>query len=388
MWGSYTYYQSSAGVLDYYMIYGPSVKSIMQNFSLITSRPRHLPPRYSLGYLASSMGYAEADDAQTQIEKFIEKCQTYEIPCDGIHLSSGYTVNANGDRCVFTWNTQRFPDPKSLAQTLNKKGVRIFANIKPWLLKQGHPDYEKLTQEKGFVWNGDEPSKVMQWRGGRNTMGQASYIDFTSESGYNYWKSHVKTQLLDKGYLLWLDNNEFTLPNDSHTFACQVFPDKYSRLGENSIPFVSGPVIPTSGARSSAKDVGTSLQTLLMAQASYEALQEHQPNQRPFLISRSATPYCNELISQTWSGDNTTAWKTLKYNIPMGLGAGAVCLRGMVMTLVDLLAQNPILKCLSGGCNRVFFGHDFAFIHGIQMALSLSLGWYVFLLSWECIHIF
>ncbi|CAO3653439.1 unnamed protein product [Mucor hiemalis] len=157
-------------------------------------------------------------------------------------------------------------------------------------------------------------------------MGQASYIGFTSESGYNFWKLHVKLELLDKGFLLWLDNNEFTLPNDSHTFVCEVSPDKYSRIRENIIPFVSGPVIPQRGSRTSAKDVGTSLQTLLMSQASYEALIEYQPNERPFLISRSATPYGNELVSQTWSGDNATAWKTIKYNIPMGLSAGLCCM--------------------------------------------------------------
>jgi alpha-glucosidase len=59
-----------------------------------------------------------------------------------------------------------------------------------------------------------------------------------------------------------------------------------------------------------------------MVQASYEAVREHQPLQRPFLITRSATPYCSQLVSQTWSGDNTTAWKTIKHNIPMGISAG------------------------------------------------------------------
>lgn len=320
MWSPYCYYQCESGVLDYYMIHGPSVSSIIRNYSLITSRPRHLPPRYSLGYLASSMGYAEAEDAQIQIENFVEKCQSYEIPCDGIHLSSGYTVNEQGDRCVFTWNNSRFPDPITLAKKLNTLGIRIFANIKPWLLEQSHPDYKKMVKEKGFIWNEDRPSKVMQWRGGLNTMGQASYIDFSSKSGYEYWKSHVKSQLLEKGYLLWLDNNEFSLTDDSHTFACQVSPDQYINLVDSKVPFLSGPVIPK--VQSSAKDVGTPLQTLLMIQASYEAVMEHNPNQRPFLITRSATPYSNELVSQTWSGDNTTAWKTIKYNIPMGLSAG------------------------------------------------------------------
>jgi alpha-glucosidase len=328
MWGPYTYYQCDAGPLDYYMFYGPNVSSIVQNYSLVTSRPRHLPPRYSFGYLASSMGYAEADDAQTQIEDFIKRCRKYEIPCDGIHLSSGYTVNKDGDRCVFTWNPSRFPDPIKLANNLKHLGVRIFANIKPWLLQQSHPDFDQMQKSKGLIWNSEEdiPSAVMQWRGGRNTMGKASYIDFSSEAGYDYWKTHVKSELLDKGYMLWLDNNEFTMPDDGSTFACQVLPSKFENLIKSSIPFVSGPVIPNNDENATAKKAGTPLQTLLMIQASYEAVREHQPNSRPFLITRSATPYANALVSQTWSGDNTTAWKTIQYNVPMGLSAGLCCM--------------------------------------------------------------
>ncbi|KAI8637059.1 glycosyl hydrolases family 31-domain-containing protein [Parasitella parasitica] len=322
IWGPYTYYHSDSGPLDYYMIYGPSVSSVVKNYSLITSRPRHLPPRYSLGYLASSMGYAEAEDAQSKLEEFADNLRKNDIPCDGLHLSSGYTVNKDGDRCVFVWNSTRFPDPEKLAEKFNRWGIQIFANIKPWLLQQAHPHFDQLKNDKGFIWNGDEdePGTVMQWRGGRNTMGKASYVDFSSQAGYSYWKSNVKSQLLDKGYRLWLDNNEFTLPDDGYKFACSVPPDGFSNLLDSNVMFLSGPNIPKEPT--AAKDVGTTLQTLLMIQASYEAVLEHAPNQRPFLITRSATPYSNELVSQTWSGDNTTAWKTIKYNIPMGLGAG------------------------------------------------------------------
>lgn len=319
MWGPYTYYQCDAGHLDYYVIYGPDVPSVIQNYSAITSRPRYLPPRFSFGYLASSMGYAESKTAQSEIEKFIDTCESNNIPCDGMHLSSGYTVNKKGDRCVFTWNTSRFPDPKQLAQNLDKRGIKIFANIKPWLLYNSHPDYEHVQQQQGFIWDDNKPSSVMQWRGGRNTMGKASYIDFTSEPGYNYWKSHVRSQLLEKGYMLWLDNNEFTLPDDGCTFACQVQPHLYSNLLPSNQQHVSGPEIPQTKA--TAQVAGSCLQTLMMIQASYEAVLEHNPTQRPFLITRSATPFANELVSQTWSGDNTTAWKTIKYNIPMGLSA-------------------------------------------------------------------
>ncbi|PHZ15139.1 uncharacterized protein RHIMIDRAFT_198594 [Rhizopus microsporus ATCC 52813] len=318
MWKTYTYYHSESGPLDYYMIFGPKVSSVVQKYSYIVGKPRHLPPRYSFGYLASSMGYAESDEAQKKIEEFVENCKKYDIPCDGMHLSSGYTVNADGDRCVFTWNHKRFPNPEELSKKLKEAGIRIFANVKPWLLQHCHPDFELVKADKGFVWDTDEdqPSTVMQWKAGPNTIGKASYIDFSSESGYNYWKSRLKTELLEKGYLLWLDNNEFTTADDGHTYANQVSPYSFSGMHGSRI---TGPTLPKE--RSETIKAGTPLQTLLMIQASYEALREHDPVQRPFLITRSATPYAQQLVSQTWSGDNMTSWKTVKYNIPMGLGA-------------------------------------------------------------------
>ncbi|KAG1454376.1 hypothetical protein G6F55_007640 [Rhizopus delemar] len=324
MWKPYVYYNSESGPVDYYMIFGPEVSSVVQGYSLITGRPRHLPPRYSFGYLASSMSYTEAENAQERIKKFVENCKTHQIPCDGIHLSSGYTVNDKGDRCVFTWNHSRFPNPEELAKTLKDSGIRIFANVKPWLLKDIHPDFNQVKQEGGFIWDteNNKPSEVMQWRGGRNTMGAASYIDFSSKAGYDYWKSRIKSELLSKGFLLWLDNNEFTVADDGHTYACQIPPYSFLKLLKpkgNPNSYVYGPTIPSK--KSTIKEVGTPLQTLLMIQASYEALQDHDPLQRPFLITRSATPYSNQLVTQTWSGDNTTCWNTVKYNIPMGLGA-------------------------------------------------------------------
>ncbi|GAB4222509.1 MAG: hypothetical protein Kow009_14370 [Spirochaetales bacterium] len=65
--------------------------------------------------------------------------------------------------------------------------------------------------------------------------------------------------------------------------------------------------------------VGRPIQTLSMVRASWEAQREQRPDKRPFLISRSACPGVQR-YAQTWSGDNSTSWETLKYNIPMGLG--------------------------------------------------------------------
>jgi alpha-glucosidase len=58
---------------------------------------------------------------------------------------------------------------------------------------------------------------------------------------------------------------------------------------------------------------------ILMTRASYEAQKAHAPEKRPFLISRSGAPGLQR-YAQTWSGDNRTDWKTLRWNQRTGLG--------------------------------------------------------------------
>ena len=57
-----------------------------------------------------------------------------------------------GARNVFTWNRTRFPDPRKFVQDFRNRGIRIAANIKPWLLKE-HRDYKKILSARGFIWD-------------------------------------------------------------------------------------------------------------------------------------------------------------------------------------------------------------------------------------------
>ena len=59
------------------------------------------------------------------------------------------------------------------------------------------------------------------------------------------------------------------------------------------------------------------VQTGLMLRASQAAQLEHAPGKRPFLVSRSGGPGMQR-YAQTWTGDNFTSWKTLRYNLVHG----------------------------------------------------------------------
>lgn len=61
---------------------------VVYKLSGLIGRPM-LPPRWTLGYLGSTMAYTEAPNAQERLAEFAALCREHRIPCDGFHLSSG-----------------------------------------------------------------------------------------------------------------------------------------------------------------------------------------------------------------------------------------------------------------------------------------------------------
>ena len=285
--GYYRYYQAQEGDLDYYMILGPRVQDVVNRFAWLTG-PTMFGPKWSLGYSGSTMSYTDAPNAQELLQNFLEDCRLNEIPCDSFQLSSGYT-SINGKRYVFNWNTEKIPSPSRMTENFHQNGVNLCANIKPCLLID-HPLFNEVEEQGLFIRdaNTETPQLAQFW----DDMG--AYLDFTNICTVKWWKQQVKEKLLAYGIdSTWNDNNEYEIW------------DGDARCDGFGIEIPVGLIRP--------------LQSLLMMKASFEAQKEFHPEQRPYLISRSGCPGMQRYV-QTWSGDNRTAWKTLRYNIQMGKG--------------------------------------------------------------------
>ncbi len=283
--GLYRSFEADHGDLDLYVIAGPRPAEVVRRFTWMTGRPAETP-RWLLGYSGSSMAYADAPDAQAQLEGFLALCAAHDIPCESFHLSSGYTSIGEG-RYVFTWNREKFPDPEGLTETFSAAGVPILANVKPCLLTD-HPQFDALAHGGLFIEEDGAPNLVQFWDG------LGAYLDFTKPAAAAWWKDQVKTQLLELGVTaIWNDNNEFEIVSPAAT--ADMF----------------GAPRPAIEARP--------LQTLLMMRASFEAQSEHSPGVPAMGVSRAGAVGMHRYV-QTWSGDNTTAWKTLRWNSRMGLG--------------------------------------------------------------------
>jgi len=123
--------------------------------------------------------------------------------------------------------------------------------------------------------------------------GEGAHVDFTHPAGIAWWKQNLREQVLDLEIdASWNDNNEFAFENDDA--VCEGF----------------GTPLPL--------DLARPLQSLLMVRASREEQLDRRPFERPFSVTRAGCPGIQR-YAQTWSGDNSTSWRSLKWNLRTGL---------------------------------------------------------------------
>jgi alpha-glucosidase len=282
----FRYVEIDDGDLDYYLMVGSTPGEVIAQFVQLIGGT-HLPPRWSVGYGQTAMGLADAPDAQAQLDGFMDRIGQENIPCSSFHYGSGYSSKGKR-RYVFTWNHSKFPDPKALNAKFQRQGMHLIANIKPCLLDD-HPAYAEVAAAGGFIQHGEHGAPVVEqfWDG------VGSHLDFSSPAVIDWWKAQLKAQVLDYGIDVgWNDNNEYAIMDDGAT--CHGF----------------GSPMPMHRARP--------LHAILMTRASLEAQVAHDGTARVYSVSRGGAPGVQR-YAQTWSGDNTTSWETLRWNIRTGL---------------------------------------------------------------------
>ena len=259
-WPRYTYWQADGGDIDLFLLGGNTLKKIVDNYTLLTGRPALLPKR-ALGYQGSSMYYPELErDSDDAVLDFIDTIKEEGFPIDGFHLSSGYT-SVNGKRCVFTWNTERFKDPRAYFAAMNEKGAQNVPNVKPGILLC-HPRFDEFNKKGVFVRDSEDPDSyaVGAWWGG-----DGAFWDFTRPAARKAWKDCLIENVIDIGTdSVWNDNCEY----DS-------LLDKDARVDFDGKGGTIGQLKP--------------LMCTIMCRLGNEAVEEHNPDARPYVVCRSGS---------------------------------------------------------------------------------------------------
>ncbi|MBR0069697.1 MAG: DUF4968 domain-containing protein [Synergistaceae bacterium] len=291
-WPRYSYWQADGGDIDLFLIGRNEIWRIVDNYTYLTGRPALLPKR-ALGYQGSSMYYPELEkNSDEAVLNFIDTIKAEGFPIDGFHLSSGYT-SCKGKRCVFTWNTERFRQPREYFYAMNEKGAQNVPNVKPGILLM-HPMFEEFLKNDVFVHDSKDESKyaVGCWWGG-----DGAFWDFTKPEARELWKKYLTENVIDVGTnSIWDDNCEYDSILDKDA-VCD-YDGKKGTIGELK-----------------------PLMSTLMCKLAGDAVREHDSNARPYVVCRSGSTGIQR-YAQTWCGDNYTSWESLKYNIPIITGMG------------------------------------------------------------------
>jgi alpha-glucosidase len=255
------------GEMNYYFIYQPDVAGIIRSYTDLTGR-MPMPPRWSLGYQQNRYSYYP----DTEVLRIAQTLREKKIPADGITLDIHYMDAYK----LFTWNKQRFPDPKGMIGKLKDLGFNTTLIVDPGIkVEKNYPSYESGLQENIFLKYSDgQPYTGEVW------PGWCHFPDFTSANGRSWWKQQL-TSYTNAGVTgIWNDMNEIATWGQKMPGNVRFDYDGHATTHLK----------------------GHNVYGLQMARASYEgasaALQK-----RPFILTRSG--YAGlQRYAALWTGDN------------------------------------------------------------------------------------
>jgi len=288
---------AEGGELNYYFIYGPAPKQVVQRYTELTGR-MPLPPLWALGFHQCRYSYYP----EAKVRDIAKNFRTREIPADVIWLDIHYLDNYK----PFTWDKERFPDPGKLIADLRKDGFRTVTIVDPHPKKEvGYEPYDTGKAGDYFVKNPDGTDYVAPvWpSNAEKNPGPSVFPDFTKPAARTWWGGLYKKPYLDLGVAgIWNDMNEPAVFIDPiHTMPPQVRHDNEGQPTDHrEVHNVYG---------------------MLMSRATYEGLLRLRPNERPFILSRASFAG-GQRYAALWPGDNTSDWNHLRATIPMFGGMG------------------------------------------------------------------
>ncbi len=304
----YAAFSAEGGEMNYYFFEGPSIKKILSRYADLTGH-MPLPPEWALGNQQSRYSYYPEAVAEDVVRKY----RAEDLPLDVLYLD----IHFMNEYRPFTWDTQRFPDPKAFTGRLRAQGVKVVTIVDPGIKYQppaagshdaaSHP--ELAPQDKSYyVYNQGQAQNFFLKRKdghpyiGRVWPGDSVFVDYTIDAAARWW-GDLHRAYTDNGVAgIWNDMNE---PSD--------FTDQTGKSQMDVVTYDGGTYSPYAGNRN--------VFALNENRATYEGLERLLPHQRPYVITRAAYAGIQRYATM-WAGDNRSSWDSLALSIPMFMTLG------------------------------------------------------------------
>ena len=276
-------------------IFGPApLPEILSSYAALTGKAK-MPPIWSLGHQQCRWSYPDEETVREIAREFRER----KIPCDTIYLDIDYMDEYR----VFTHSKERFPTFEKMIKDLREQNFNVVAIIDPGV-KQDEK-YAVFTEgKKKNLFCKDIEDELFI---GQVWPGHSAFPDFLKEETRDWWADkhsfHVKNDIAG----IWNDMNEPALFN-----LHKPLPDKMDALPTDSLQHFTQTV---EGRRVGHLEV-RNLYGSLMCKSTHQGLTQQRPNERPFVLTRSATAGIQNYAA-VWLGDNYSWYQHMAKSIPM-----------------------------------------------------------------------
>lgn len=290
----FVYFSAEDGDLDYYFIYQPTVAEIIRDYTWLTGRMQ-MPPKWALGFQQCRYSYYPDSEVYTVAQTFRDKKMPADVIYLDIHHMEAYKV--------FTFDGEKFSDPKAMIARLKEKGFKIVVIMDPGIKTQeGYTPYDEGLAKELFVKYPD--GKTYE---GQVWPGWCAFPDYTKQETRTWWaeKMAFYTEAGVDGF--WTDMNE---------------PASWGQFTPNLIEFEF------EGEKASHRKA-RNIYGMQMARSAQAGSALQNPNKRPFVLTRSGFAGIQRYAA-AWTGDNVASEEHMLAGIRLvnSLGLSGVSFAG------------------------------------------------------------
>jgi alpha-D-xyloside xylohydrolase len=275
--------------IDYYFVYGPTLDKVVGGYRRITG-PAPMIPRWALGLWQSRQRYETAKASLDVVDGF----RSRGIPFDNIVQDWFYWKEDSWGSHEF--DKTRFPDPDGWVRAIHEKHARLMISV--WgKFYPGTKNFEAMRSQ-GFLYGLNLTEGLRDWVGDGGYP-YTFYDAFNPEAGKLFWSQMEQSLFRKKVDAWWLDAPE---------------PDLLPTPTLDGQRTHMHPTALGSGSRM------LNAYSLMNSQTVYQGQRSVAPDQRVFILTRSAFAGNQHYGAAVWSGDITSTWTALRMQIPAGLG--------------------------------------------------------------------
>ncbi|XP_064827843.1 neutral alpha-glucosidase AB-like isoform X1 [Oncorhynchus masou masou] len=282
---------SESGIIDVFIMLGPRPNDVFTQYSSLTGT-QAFPPLSSLAYHQCRWNYNDQEDVSAVDQGFDE----HDIPYDFIWLDIEHT---DGKR-YFTWDNNKFPQPKEMLQGLLDKRRKMVTIVDPHIKVDSSYKIHTEIRSRGYYIKNKDGGDYEGWC----WPGNAGYPDFTNPEMRKWWASMFAYDQYEgsmENLYTWNDMNEPSVFNGPEV---TMHKDALHGPWEH-------------------RDIHNLYGFYVQMATAEGQIQRSGGLERPFVLTRAFFAG-SQRYGAVWTGDNAAEWGHLKMSIPMCLSLGLV----------------------------------------------------------------